>query len=141
MVTGGKVEQMSLGDLIRSLSRCPKGVPCRVCGMGTTGLGKPHSYRGYYDHLALEFGAVRTVGEVYKDLLAARGSRFEGWKGGDYIMGDHTPVWVSNEGECSGLAVIGVLRPQKGSLTKGVYLVVVNDPYEEMEWVSPQECD
>jgi hypothetical protein len=68
------------------------------------------SYRGYYQDLAIGWTNVFTPSpsiEVYKALLrAAQGQLFEGWKGGDFMMGPETILWVEfDHGNCSGFYI------------------------------------
>lgn len=74
------------------------------------------SYRGYYDHLALGYEAggsytsakSLSVEDFLKELEAAVGKTYEGWKGGDFVMSSNTPVWVDNSGHCSGTQILGL---------------------------------
>jgi hypothetical protein len=67
----------------------------------------PHSYRGYYSDLSFgQSGAPVTVAEFLSDLTKSLGRTFEGYKGGDYVMGDETPLWVAPYG-CTGPAIMG----------------------------------
>lgn len=78
-------------------------------GLGPTTVD---SYRGYYDHLALGFTERSSLPElpaILKNLKAAVGAEFSGWKGGDYRMNRDTPVWVANPGECDSTAIVGLL--------------------------------
>lgn len=43
-----------------------------------------------------------TAGEFLEMLSKVKGNYFEGYKGGDYLMGKSTPVWVANYGDSSG---------------------------------------
>src|SRR5687768_754993 len=68
-----------------------------------------HSYRGYYDHLAIGYGRDgRTVGQLLELCEGAVGKTFEGYKGGDYTMTRDTPVWVANHNESGGTAIVRV---------------------------------
>lgn len=76
-----------------------------------------HSYRGYYDELAigyLEYGENFGTEIRVKDLLAcleeANGHCFGGWKGGEYYMNEETPVWVGNEGQAGDTAIVDVVH-------------------------------
>lgn len=64
------------------------------------GFDNPHSYRGYYDQLAFEPVRNTTVGEMLAAARSARGATYNGWKGGEYTMTDHTEVWLAMEGDC-----------------------------------------
>lgn len=68
-----------------------------------------HSYRGWYDHLALgwSYDKIMRIGDFSEMLSGAVGKTFGGWKGGDYRMDDETPIWVDNAGDASGTAIVG----------------------------------
>ena len=86
--------QMTLGKLIEALQEMPDGaeVSCLV---------EPHSYRGYYSDIAFEIGAgKRLASELLEECKASMGQIFQGYKGGDYVMGALTPVWVADYGSC-----------------------------------------
>jgi hypothetical protein len=56
-----------------------------------------HSYRGYYEDLAVTVagtGAPWNLGKLLRELRAAQGKTFTGYKGGEYVMTRVTPVWV-----------------------------------------------
>lgn len=64
-----------------------------------------HSYRGFYEQLAIGFGQAwprspvyATVGELRAALQGAIGRTFEGWKGGDFTMSGDTTLWIAPEG-------------------------------------------
>jgi hypothetical protein len=63
------------------------------------GFGRPHSYRGHYEELAFEPARNTTVGAMLKAAQSANGRTFEGYKGGDFTMGDYTECWLSHYGE------------------------------------------
>ena len=78
--------QMTLGKLIADLEAMPKG----AC---VANLKSAHSYRGYYSDLAFEKGeGQRPAAELLAECKAAMGKVFEGYKGGNYVMGALTPV-------------------------------------------------
>lgn len=67
------------------------------------GLGNLDSYRGYYSDLAFEpCGGQTTVAALLQECLDAMGKEFTGYKGGEYLMGESTPLWVSEYGTASG---------------------------------------
>lgn len=98
--------QLTLGKLIAVLEALPADalVP---------GLHAPHSYRGYYCDLAFERepGSWRRAADVLDDCRGAMGQVFEGYKGGEFMMGANTPVWVARWGS-SGMRLMG-LEPEK----------------------------
>lgn len=75
------------------------------------------SWRGSYAELALEWaGGDYSTNEKqlklseFLDLLkSAIGKTYTGWKGGDYVMGKNTPIWVANPGNVGETAVIDVV--------------------------------
>lgn len=70
------------------------------------------SYRGYYDHLAVRYdlgSTDATVAEFLKHLEGAVGTYFQGWKGGEFRMDRHTPVWVANAGDAPSTAIVGLI--------------------------------
>jgi hypothetical protein len=68
------------------------------------------SYRGYYDHLAIEYADERDVkvADFLAQLREAVGSVYIGWKGGDFRMTRNTPLWVANPGNSGGTCVLGL---------------------------------
>ena len=84
--------QMTLGKLIAALEAMPEDAD-------VAGLSSPHSYRGYYSDLAFEptGGTVKAVA-LLTECRATMGQVFQGYKGGDFVMGALTPVWVSHYG-------------------------------------------
>lgn len=87
--------QMTLGKMIERLSEFPPGA-------SVTGVGEPHSYRGYYVDLSFAPTSLPvTVADVLKTCREeCMGQVFEGYKGGDYLMGANTPVWIASYGCC-----------------------------------------
>ena len=91
--------QMTLGTFIAELEKLPRDnrVHFDILALTPTDLD---SYRGYYDHLALGYkdDGGTTIGDVLDDAKAAMGRTFTGYKGGDYVLAEHTPLWVANYG-------------------------------------------
>ncbi len=106
-------EQWTLSNLIDALEKRDQagGVRFDFGGLRPTRL---HSYRGYYEDLALGFaaydaqGAVDTIGELLRGLKESVGCEFTGWKGGEFMMDRNTALWVANAGETSGTAIVGI---------------------------------
>ena len=87
--------QMTLGKMIAALESMPEGAV-------VANLQDAHSFRGYYCDLAFEISeGTRPAAELLAECKEAIGQVFIGYKGGDYVMGELTPVWVANYG-CSG---------------------------------------
>ena len=86
--------QMTLGALITELQAVDAA---RLI----VGLGHLASYRGYYSDLAFAPDTQpRTVADVLTTCRDAMGKVFEGYKGGDFLMGERTPLWVAPWGDC-----------------------------------------
>lgn len=86
--------QMTLGKLIAALEAMPPDAQ-------VANLDDEHSYRGYYSDLAFErLAGTRSAAELLADCKAAMGQAFDGYKGGDFVMGALTPVWVAHYGCC-----------------------------------------
>jgi hypothetical protein len=85
---------MTLGEMISQLKACPHSRNLRI------GLGKPHSYRGYYDWLAFELVLDTTVIEMLRVAEDTNGRTFSGWKGGEFVMSASTPIYVAWRGDC-----------------------------------------
>lgn len=64
------------------------------------------SWRGSYDELAIGYndteGKELSTKKFLKILKGAVGKTFEGYKGGDFLMGRNTPIWIALDGCCSG---------------------------------------
>lgn len=93
--------QMTLGALIDVLEALP---PDRRI----TGFGAPMSYRGYYDDLAFEPSDMEeTVADLLARARVCMGRVLQGYKGGDFLMGETTPLWIARYGE-SGERLMGL---------------------------------
>lgn len=93
--------QMTLGKLIAALEAMPGNAE-------VANLRRAHSYRGYYDDLAFERDAgTRPAVDLLTECRAAMGRLFCGYKGGDFLMGEWTPVWIAEYG-CSGLKLMSL---------------------------------
>lgn len=108
--------QLTLGEVILLLKSMPQDAPIRL-DTGQT-PGQLDSWRGIYRELAFDYDdpptdRTATVAEVLADAESAVGKTFEGYKGGDFLMGRQTPVWVSQYGTSVGpregsTAVVGI---------------------------------
>lgn len=84
---------MMLCDLIAYLESADQTKTVRI------GFSNPHSYRGYYHDLAFEPVANIRVSEMLAAAKSALGTTYQGYKGGDYTMGEYTDCWLANYGE------------------------------------------
>ena len=84
--------QLTLGALIAALEKMPADAQ-------VANLRDPDSYRGYYDDLYFErHDGTRPAAELLVECNAAMGQVFTGYKGGDFVMGALTPLWVASYG-------------------------------------------
>ncbi len=84
--------QLTLGSLIAALDAMPEGAQ-------VANLRDPDSYRGYYSDLYFErHDGTRPAAELLAECKAAMGQVFTGYKGGDFVMGALTPLWVASYG-------------------------------------------
>lgn len=101
--------QMKLGAFIAALE---KAKPDAYIQFDWAGLhpGRMRSYRGYYDHLAIDptSGIFHTVKEMLDHAKAVLGTTMEGYKGGDFLMDADTPLWVATWGDTGSTRVVGV---------------------------------
>lgn len=113
-------EQLMLGEMILALMTVQnKGLPV-VFDDGVWWPVDLDSWRGSYRELALSYTKEEekwSVACVLKTLQDAVGETFQGYKGGDFLMGKNTPVWVATYGNSQGFdsndngdyqAVVGV---------------------------------
>jgi hypothetical protein len=95
---------MKLGKLIEALEQVQdKSLPVSILPFDLSPTGFD-SYRGYYNQLAICYSTEKhepTVEEFLNMARACVGNTFTGYKGGTYLMGEDTPVWISNYGRCS----------------------------------------
>lgn len=83
--------------------------------------GRFSSYRGYYADLSLSEGSEpMTVDTLLSQAEVALGSTFEGYKGGDFVMGHDTPLWFAEYG-CCGPAIIDAYAGD------GFFLLITKD--------------
>jgi hypothetical protein len=105
-------KQLNLGEFISLLSAFDQEWRIQFDFGGVVPISL-NSYRGYYHHLAIGF-KPDMIGPTISELLSvckrAIGAKMEGWKGGDYEMGELTPLWVANPGSCHGTAVVGIMH-------------------------------
>ena len=90
--------QMTLGEIIHALEKID---PSKTIKMKSA-----HSYRGYYVDLAFE-PEEQTVGDLLIECNGLMGKELCGYRGGDFVMVEATPVWCAYYG-CLGLKVIDI---------------------------------
>lgn len=94
---------MQLGELI---TRLEAANPDQIVAHG---FHNPHSYRGDYYDLAFEPTADITVADMLEAARSAVGTTYQGWKGGDFTMSEHSWCWLSDEGDASGETISPLL--------------------------------
>jgi hypothetical protein len=100
---GAKAERsddryLNLGDLIDKLRVCPLNYLINIDNCD--GVGDISSYRGYYEDCAIEPSIeVGNVGSAIAKLEAVLNTELTGYKGGEYLMKENTPLWISPYGE------------------------------------------
>jgi hypothetical protein len=112
--------QMTLGRFISELEAIPEQTEIE-------NIYSPHSYRGYYSDLAFNQGqGTRTVGSLVEELKTeCLNKTFYGYKGGDYYMDIHTPLWIAEYGDC-GVKIIGI---QKSEINGLISILTQEDEY------------
>jgi hypothetical protein len=86
--------QHTLGSLIAELEQMPARSVVADLRVGG-------SYRGDYCHLYLNRGTgLRPALSLFYECRDTLGKKFQGYKGGDYVMDSETPLWIANYGEC-----------------------------------------
>ena len=93
---------MTLGELIERLKQLPAESMVNLCNS--------HSYRGYYHDLAFEWHyGIRQAYDILMECEDAIGKVFEGYKGGEFMMDEDTPVWIAPYGSC-GVKLMDLLK-------------------------------
>lgn len=104
-------EQMTLGALLKALENEPDKNEVRFA-FGMLAVTGVDSYRGYYDQLAVgwgeAYGKTLTVAEFAAVLKQSMHNPLVGYKGGEFLMEERTPLWAANYGECPQTAIIGI---------------------------------
>ena len=101
-----KAGMMTLGKLRDVLWDLP--VVAEVQFEDGTYPGVYDSYRGYYHLIAIRPKTESCNVARFLDITqAAIGGWFTGYKGGDFIMDETTPIWVARWGEASGVGLVG----------------------------------
>lgn len=110
--------QLTLEKLLQKLNDAPEDALVVFGGDNTGAPGDTNSYRGFYSDLSFEPSEKPiTVAEFKARCVMANGETFMGYKGGDYVMGDKTPLWVAPYGMCGNAIMDAVLVDGKLVLT------------------------
>lgn len=118
-------KQLTLGELLNLLKDIPTewGKDKRPVDIsfdfGTAYPTGFSSWRGSYEEIAVEYALSGYDGEQFahtdlKDFVKmiedSIGKEFDGWKGGEFVMTENTPVWVANSGNVGNTAVVGIVN-------------------------------
>lgn len=130
--------QLTLIKLINKLEEIKKNAEEDCVVVFSFGCFSPcglRSWRGIYEELAIGVAQHKPIMLInfIKELKEAIGKKFEGYRGGEYIMSELTPLWADNYGKVTNEAVIGVkpLRNKDAKLySKVVLLTKLKDPYD-----------
>lgn len=108
---------LTLGQLLAELSDYGENILVYL-DESNHSITNPHSYRGYYSDMAFESTPEKvTVKDLRKKCEAVLDTNMEGYKGGDFFMDKDTPLWVSEWGDNSGIAMISIdWNEQKNAL-------------------------
>lgn len=110
---------LTLGAAIKALEQAPPDAVVEFSSGGSP--GEPHSYRGYYSDMSFGGGDTITAAEFLKVCRGALGATFEGYKGGDFTMGDKTPLWAAPYGSCGPAIIAATVADGKVTLvTKNI---------------------
>lgn len=106
--------QLTLGELILKLEAVEEKSKPVIFNERYFPVGID-SWRGSYYELALEYaetGDKFSVAAWIKKLRETVGSTLYGYKGGEFLMGKTTPVWIANYGESEGFTHDGDIWTQ-----------------------------
>jgi len=85
---------LTLGGLIEVLSDASPDAVVKFSDH--TSPGEEMSYRGYYSDLSFDRQVEpKTVAELLGQCQKALGTTYCGYKGGDFVMSEDTPLWAA----------------------------------------------
>lgn len=101
--------QLTIGELVLKLESIPdKNNPIFFDNENYFPIALD-SWRGSYCEIAFKYADKETetatplsVQKILNELKEAIGKTYEGYKGGDFLMGKNTPVWIANYGNSCG---------------------------------------
>lgn len=96
---------LTLGKLVKMLELADPNVV--VAFSSGSYPGEEMSYRGYYSDLSFDSQKKpKKAGDLLAQCKQALGKEYTGYKGGEFLMDDKTPLWKSEYGTC-GEAIVG----------------------------------
>lgn len=113
--------QMTLGALIKALEPIDLEQSIEFC-FGGLSPGQFMSWRGAYEELGLDYtdSPVKT-GDFLALCKEALGKEFHGYKGGDFVMTEDSPIWVSKYGVSGHAALVGVIDTEIETILEVAY--------------------
>lgn len=96
--------QFTLGTLREYLASLPADAPLAGLAPGLS------SYRGFYEHVAIEPGHGTTAGQLLSTIEEELGGTMLGWGGGTYDIHEGCRVFVAQPGD-TGPALVGFDGP------------------------------
>ena len=101
-----------------------------------SGVGRVHSWRGLYSQLALNpSNETRTVHDTLTELENTIGRTLEGYKGGDFLMDENTPVWCSDWGKSRAWSRTEIYKDDEVKQPRSVNLAIKSVMERENEVV------
>lgn len=114
--------QMTLGGLQKALAMVHDDTLVKFDNGDVP--GDLRTYRGNYNEAAISDGwGKRTVGELFEQLINFIGTDQPGYKGGEYLMHQDTPLWCAQHGNHG--------YPIVGTTMRGDTIVLLVDVTEE----------
>jgi hypothetical protein len=105
----------TLGEVILLLKMQPQENIVQLDFDGRCDVFSLHSYRGYYQYLALGYNNKldkqmpnNTVSQMLEMFESAQGRRFTGYKGGEFLMHSKTIVFVANYGDSTSIMLTDI---------------------------------
>lgn len=104
---------LTISELISALRKMPQDADLYIDSPFDIHPEGLISWRGNPEELALDItmgGHAPSVERFIRELEGAIGKSFEGYKGGSFVMNEHTPVWIAPYGRSLSVRATGVLE-------------------------------
>lgn len=122
---------LNLEQLIAELDNFPQDMNVRFGFNKDLSPNNTESYRGFYEDLAVVPTKHRltNVREFMGMLLGSVNKTFSGYKGGKYVMGPKSTVWVSAHGVCDQRSITRLELVKPAGLEKVVNIVTKKESF------------
>ena len=124
---------VTLGEMIDFLTDTDINAPVLLnpaesgLDFGYNSIGYPHSFKGIHSDMAFEPSAEKMFrNNLLRICQGAVNSSYAGYKGGEFTMTRKTPLWVSEYGEDSGIAIVQLRHVQQTKSIGYIDLVLRN---------------